>query len=848
MRAVMNEVGNRVSGGSERPGLINWLSRYFAGQKFLLLNGLAVFLCFVLLPGVIIFLGADASVSQYVARQSSKARHELESRLDQLEFFASGDQFAHSLLFMLCRNDAGDLQNLSALQPALNRLRKKFPGAFSFVVADHSGRVIGNLSDLGGFNYFYRQAFSLIGDASDAAARNLDSGAVNDLEVRLNRLRPFLGDLFRSEDLLMPFRGRRAGRSILVSGSFSKYHLWYGVGSDFRLLCFINRDFIRGKAGLVYASSMLNKLYPDTVTGFAPFPPEEKNLIPDLSGKAAADTILALARSEGPFFAGGHEIGKAPILCRFIHQNWRGFSFFKNNPVPGAREIRMKMLALLLRVLLISGFVLSVYQLKRPIALTVKLKIFAFFAYSICLPLLVIASLTMQYIVQSEASLINGLRSDSQRVIEKIDHDYEWYLKKQAKNLSSYFRQTIENDPSILADKSALKKFDQGLYEAVCHDEVIILDPLGNDLLQGTGTRVSRNRGLLKSIGADALKISLSEHVSEVRNKFQILALHLAVDLYHKQNCISYLGVGDYELGVFYLLLRPVGYDVGKTLFATVLWQLENLHRHYIVSSFQNKSSRPVDRQLAVLDIQDDRFVVAPEKAGSGLMRFMKLSLNRHSNQSDLLRVNGRDYIAVAIPGKNLNKLILAALVPAEIVKRHSATIIFRAQIFAVLLVLVMMATFFLLHAWIFRPLAGLKAGIEAIAARNFHKRLEIVCDNELGRLTAAFNHSLETLQELAVAGVVQESLLPEPHLSLNRVEVVAKINAMTDLGGDYFDMVRLDGERLLIFIGDATGHGIPAALSMAMAKAVLLHESQREISASGLMHQLNQVFCSLRA
>jgi sigma-B regulation protein RsbU (phosphoserine phosphatase) len=140
-----------------------------------------------------------------------------------------------------------------------------------------------------------------------------------------------------------------------------------------------------------------------------------------------------------------------------------------------------------------------------------------------------------------------------------------------------------------------------------------------------------------------------------------------------------------------------------------------------------------------------------------------------------------------------------------------------------------------------------LKTGIDAIAKRDFHKRLEIVCHNEFGELMTAFNHSLETLQELEVARIVQESLLPENALTSNRCQIVAKTRIMTNLGGDYYDMIPLDSNKVLLFIGDATGHGIPAALSMAMAKSILIHENHLGLTAEKLMQQVNQVFGNLR-
>ena len=41
-------------------------------------------------------------------------------------------------------------------------------------------------------------------------------------------------------------------------------------------------------------------------------------------------------------------------------------------------------------------------------------------------------------------------------------------------------------------------------------------------------------------------------------------------------------------------------------------------------------------------------------------------------------------------------------------------------------------------------------------------------------------------------------------------------------IGGDYFDILRVDENRLAVVIADVSGHGLPTGLRMAMIKAAL--------------------------
>src|SRR5262249_44563905 len=75
--------------------------------------------------------------------------------------------------------------------------------------------------------------------------------------------------------------------------------------------------------------------------------------------------------------------------------------------------------------------------------------------------------------------------------------------------------------------------------------------------------------------------------------------------------------------------------------------------------------------------------------------------------------------------------------------------------------------------------------------------------------------------KEMVVARRIQESLLPrfEP-IVRDGVTLCGRIEAATYCGGDVWTFFDLPGERTLVFIGDATGHGVGAGLISVAAKA----------------------------
>lgn len=93
----------------------------------------------------------------------------------------------------------------------------------------------------------------------------------------------------------------------------------------------------------------------------------------------------------------------------------------------------------------------------------------------------------------------------------------------------------------------------------------------------------------------------------------------------------------------------------------------------------------------------------------------------------------------------------------------------------------------------------------------------------ELQRMVQAGAARLEIQdQELQRALEIQQSLLPKEIPQLPGCAVATAWQPARTVGGDYFDVLRLGGNRLAICIADVSGKGIPAALLMANVQASL--------------------------
>ncbi len=130
------------------------------------------------------------------------------------------------------------------------------------------------------------------------------------------------------------------------------------------------------------------------------------------------------------------------------------------------------------------------------------------------------------------------------------------------------------------------------------------------------------------------------------------------------------------------------------------------------------------------------------------------------------------------------------------------------------------------------RPLAMMAAAWRRVAGGDFTVRLDFTARDERAELIRAFNETIPKLadhlrlrESMELAQEVQRNLLPRTPPSLPGLDVAGINLSCDETGGDYFDyfpLAREEGTVLAAVIGDVTGHGVPSALLMATARALL--------------------------
>lgn len=173
-------------------------------------------------------------------------------------------------------------------------------------------------------------------------------------------------------------------------------------------------------------------------------------------------------------------------------------------------------------------------------------------------------------------------------------------------------------------------------------------------------------------------------------------------------------------------------------------------------------------------------------------------------------------------------------------------------------------------------PLLALVEGIKRINRGDYNYSLEIASGDEVENLGNAYNFMREQLlasrreidhytrhleaeveararelkeknnmykEDLLLAQRVQQNILPKNFAHLQGLQLDALYRPFNEVGGDFFDVEQLSPRRIRIFLADATGHGMPAALVSMLIKSE--YEKSKMFAPAEILSMMNDQFVS---
>ncbi len=97
-------------------------------------------------------------------------------------------------------------------------------------------------------------------------------------------------------------------------------------------------------------------------------------------------------------------------------------------------------------------------------------------------------------------------------------------------------------------------------------------------------------------------------------------------------------------------------------------------------------------------------------------------------------------------------------------------------------------------------------------------------------------------VKDMEFARTVQESFLPQHAPEIAHYRFSAQYTPSQEVGGDFYDFIRIDNRKTGIVIGDVSGKGVPAALYMAKLGSDLRTLAFTEEDPAAALRQLNDL------
>jgi serine phosphatase RsbU (regulator of sigma subunit) len=194
-------------------------------------------------------------------------------------------------------------------------------------------------------------------------------------------------------------------------------------------------------------------------------------------------------------------------------------------------------------------------------------------------------------------------------------------------------------------------------------------------------------------------------------------------------------------------------------------------------------------------------------------------------------KLEGESWVEqIAIPGTGLSLSVGASSEKISLLQKRKVGV--RLSAFGIFVLAIGGGAVALLCRLFSRPLKGLQKTMAQVAEGAQHCRFQPrLLGFEINQIGREFNATLDALleqqqrvehekiarervaSELRLARQLQQDLLPQNIAPVLGLEFGSACQSAMEVGGDFFDVFRLPGDRVLIAIGDVSGKGIQACL-----------------------------------
>lgn len=264
--------------------------------------------------------------------------------------------------------------------------------------------------------------------------------------------------------------------------------------------------------------------------------------------------------------------------------------------------------------------------------------------------------------------------------------------------------------------------------------------------------------------------------------------------------------------------------------------------------------------QRMYLISQDGKILFGPDGfPGRQLQEIVSPGFLQAANQkiaqgAEASRAVDGNELLVSFSRAGFGDLIVVSTVEKEKALGAVQILIRKSLIFFGILVSVTVILSLFASSGLTQALTQLFNATQKVAEGNFNIRVDVKSNDEVGSLAENFNTMAAEVarlleqtaekarmeSELQTAKTVQETLFPETRARIGPLSIAGYYEPASECGGDWWHYCQI-GNKIFLWIGDATGHGAPAALITSAAKSASTIIERLNITPAKALELLNR-------
>lgn len=828
-------------------------------KKFPLLTWLGAILAFLVIPLVLLNSGLESMLKLRYETEVRKTHKLMDDHLEFLLKHSNDAQYFHLLFKKVFENAINSQNPEKTLAKHIKTLRRRFPGHFKFIVWNSRGKTINSLTDEKSYRYVVKSIYEMFRKVAEDCRSNYPGypeslDLVND---KINLFRGYLGRFLVPAHLRLPYQAGNQGRCILADTENRFPLFWFHSDPRLTLYCSISKKAINKNLGLKHAIQILNH---DTnmLTGII----VGQKVIPEPSSQDRQQILFELGKFENASLP--HRVTDRNLLAfKLLTPEIRGFCFIAKDELITGYPDRVKSgyFSQILVGLLLAIFVFYCYSLRiRELKFSIRFKLAILFLYANGLPLMIVGSIGYEYLQQQRLNLIKVIHATNEKLLLEIDSGYQRHRKALAERSNALLK-PFKKEVSLQVPGPSMLENLKPVMQNLGADEIYIFNKTGQTLLSHKPRNKEASQTFMKLFSAAALTFANQKIGEQFDKLVEQAGSSLAVagqkvfnrsspilkTLLAKLDKIEPFIFGT-EIKLCYATLLG---DTPERQFHSLMilvWPEEEAQANYVSALVEDYNQKNQEIKLGAHFLHNGMVVAPGLKNEQSLIPVLQKAATLQSAYDENLKINDTRYIATALGGKYIPNISLVALTPLSRIEKQIDQLKLNMSIFALISMAIATGVALSLSTQFLIPVRQLSEAVIQIGKRNFRHRTRIDSQDEFGELGKVFNSSIAELEELEIGRVVQENLFPGNHLAQNSVQIYAKTVTMTKLGGDYYDFFPIDDDNIGIFMGDVAGHGIPAALIMAMGKASVFMCEEERTNPGQLLTSIHKMLFSLKS